>query len=748
MKQTYKRCLNAGAAFAFLAAYVLGLVSPMVPKAYADAPGTEQPVWCKITGSGIQAQLAANGRGKDGPLTIDVDGYVKVNNQIVAHDRSDKLDAACARQYTNTVAIPEGIADVCGKGNDTVPLTGQNYTVAVDSGWLQDGQDQAKTVRTITYQAKAGSTFAYNEQNVTDGWVYSTDRTQVTYRYTDWATACPAQPKQINTPEGIADVCGVGNDTVPLAGAHYTVKTDSGWQSDAPDPVKKKRAITYQAEAGYMFMQSEGWTYSADRTEATYVYTDQATPCKLQIPTCTVSSGSALVTDMGGVGIGEDGTATLETDGLHMRTVIPNNPGEEGKEAYVGWSRTVTPYSLAEVGKPSLDYTNTNGTQPGMRMTVALNDGSGRTIELVGEPTVPGYGDNWWVLDPATGTGTTVDYGVGSGMGYINFAPLNAYLNRYPGATVKAVGFSMGWGVNGQGVMHSATFGCYTWTFEKAPVVPQSNPVVTNPCGLDIALAVDVSGSIDYDELAQVKAALIGMTNALRGTGTEFSVTVYADEAVVILPMTGDIDAVNAAIENISGDGMTNWEDALAMAGSTLPHRMGNPDMVIIASDGDPTTSNSSGDDLENAVAMANQLKANGVRIVAIGIGDDLNVENLKSIAGPNVNTGSIATTDVITTDFATMAADLANYAKISCPGGRVLGVQSPAAPAAAKTVVPAQLEDTGNSLVLPLMMSTGLMGLAIMVTLRNDMRNDSRLGRLSARLRKSLAAPFVVPTA
>ena len=64
-----------------------------------DNKGTLQPVWCKLTGNGWKAQLSANGKGKNGPLTIDVKGYTKENEQIVAHDRSDKLDAACSEEY-------------------------------------------------------------------------------------------------------------------------------------------------------------------------------------------------------------------------------------------------------------------------------------------------------------------------------------------------------------------------------------------------------------------------------------------------------------------------------------------------------------------------------------------------------------------------------------------------------------------------------------------------------------------------
>lgn len=867
IKRRTNRLVHALTAGLFLVAYGISAATPFLltsqASAYTAPSGTLQKTdkvdICHATSPGnynspnttVAGILhSSGGAGQAGHTNHDGDiippfKYYDDNNVETAYDGKNWTTANQAI-YANGCAalvaprptpLPSGIADVCGKGNDTVPLAGQNYTVLSDTNWQPDGQDKLKTVRTITYKANDGYIFNYDANN---GWVYSEDLTQVTYTFTDQATPCAVPTVKpcvgstgsttVNadvqfadyqdtrtkghyefTPGGLhiwtEDTSGqskvawyhnvtpypltdVGDPNMAYTGTgakpgmQIVIDTNGNGVADDEDGILVGEPSAYGVGkwwSNYNFGVGAGMGYTSYGTLNDYLakmpnakvvavgfslgsgvvgdgtlksltfgcYTwtfEKAAP--LAIKPCTASLGSTVVTDMSNVGVGKDGTASLEKNGLRMKTVMSD---ADGKEAYVNWFTDVTPYSLAEVGKPSLDYTRDSGTSPGMRLTVALNDGSGRTIELVGEPTVPGYGDGWWVLDPATGTGSTVNYGVGSAMGYTNFAPLSAYLTLYPHATVQKVGFSMGWGVNGEGVMHSATFGCYTWTFEKAPVNPQPNPTVSSACGLDIALAIDVSGSIDYDELEQVKAALISMTNALRGTSTEFSVTVFASKATVILPMTGDIDAVNAAIENIDGYGNTNWEDALDKAGGTLPNRMGNPDMVIIASDGDPTASNTSSNHLEDAIAMANKLKANGARILAIGIGDDLIVENLKAIAGPNVNTGNIATTDVITTDFATMAADLANYAKISCPGGKgqgqVKGVQSPASPAP-KNVTPAQLEDTGNSLVLPLMMSTGLMGLAIMVTLRNDMRNDSRLGRLLARLRQSLAAPFVVPTA
>jgi uncharacterized protein YegL len=212
------------------------------------------------------------------------------------------------------------------------------------------------------------------------------------------------------------------------------------------------------------------------------------------------------------------------------------------------------------------------------------------------------------------------------------------------------------------------------------PVQPLANPALAQACGLDIAIVIDNSTSIDESEMAQMKNALTSFTNALAGTPTEFSVTRFASSASVLQPFTNNITAVNTAINGVSnGGGYTNWEDGLLKAGSTLPNRS-NPSLVVFATDGDPTTSNTVGGTdtsqpnahLEPAVVAANTIKNGGTRILALGIGlggDAGSVSRLKQISGPNADTGSVLTSDVITTSFDTLAQALATFATQTCGG-------------------------------------------------------------------------------
>jgi fimbrial isopeptide formation D2 family protein len=215
--------------------------------------------------------------------------------------------------------------------------------------------------------------------------------------------------------------------------------------------------------------------------------------------------------------------------------------------------------------------------------------------------------------------------------------------------------------------------------YYTAPLVIVNNPTLATACGLDISLVVDNSTSIDSGEMTQMKTALKAFTSALDGTPTEFSVTKFASSASVEQAFTNDITAVNAAIDGVpTGGGFTNWEDGLSTANGTFPNRAGNPDLIVFATDGDPTTSNTVGGTDTNqpnahlapAVTVANTIKTSNKRILSIGIGlGGSSLTRLQQISGPITDNGNILTSDVITSDFSTLAADLAEFASQTCGG-------------------------------------------------------------------------------
>ncbi|MDD2482786.1 MAG: VWA domain-containing protein [Candidatus Shapirobacteria bacterium] len=220
--------------------------------------------------------------------------------------------------------------------------------------------------------------------------------------------------------------------------------------------------------------------------------------------------------------------------------------------------------------------------------------------------------------------------------------------------------------------------GIATFEVKSTTPAPVTNPTLSQVCGLDIAIVIDVSGSINNTELNQMKSAFTGFVDALNGTPTQFSVTQFDTTADILQPFTSDFTAVKTKINSAGGGDCTNWDDSIFKANGTFGGRADKPDLILFASDGNPNTIiNGSGcganesTALNAAVGKANIAKTAGRRVLTLGIGNELSVENLKAISGHNVNTGSVLTSDVITTDFSGLAAQLATFAKQTC-GGKI----------------------------------------------------------------------------
>lgn len=209
------------------------------------------------------------------------------------------------------------------------------------------------------------------------------------------------------------------------------------------------------------------------------------------------------------------------------------------------------------------------------------------------------------------------------------------------------------------------------------------------PCslgGIDIALVIDRSSSIDGSELSQIKTEVKSFINTLSPTSTEFSITVFGTTASVIKEFTSKIGELTDTLDSIStttseanGPGATNWQDALIKAESTLPGRS-NSDLIIFISDGTPTKyydvnnilsgpGNSTDQaTLDAAISIAERIKAGGTTILTLGIGDSLVVENLEKISGAGTS-GLNFSTYTISTNFNTINSDLSIITATTCSG-------------------------------------------------------------------------------
>jgi hypothetical protein len=154
------------------------------------------------------------------------------------------------------------------------------------------------------------------------------------------------------------------------------------------------------------------------------------------------------------------GHYTVQGTGLHVWT-----DGSTSTDKVAEYVAAAAP--LAEIGEPSLDYTPTSGTTPpGFQLIVDFDDdGSGDGI-LVGEPTF--YGNDWWATN---GSKTFVKAAAPShtgGSGSANHGTLDQWRVAFPNAQVLAFGFSLGSGVQGDGVINAIEFDGTRYTFAAA----------------------------------------------------------------------------------------------------------------------------------------------------------------------------------------------------------------------------------------------------------------------------------------
>ncbi len=211
----------------------------------------------------------------------------------------------------------------------------------------------------------------------------------------------------------------------------------------------------------------------------------------------------------------------------------------------------------------------------------------------------------------------------------------------------------------------------------QAAVQPASNPSLSQSCGLDIALVLDNSSSIDSNELTQMKSAFNDFVTTLSVTPADFSVTKFNTTASVVQSFSSNAATVNAAINSVTTttNGSTNWQDGLVKTLGTFDPRVDVPNIIVFASDGNPNKYGNPAQgpgngfnqaSLDAAVTEANTIKAGGTRIVTLGIGgttgsDALNPDNLKAISSADAYYNA--------NDFVDLAATLQTLATDMCGG-------------------------------------------------------------------------------
>lgn len=185
----------------------------------------------------------------------------------------------------------------------------------------------------------------------------------------------------------------------------------------------------------------------------------------------------------------------------------------------------------------------------------------------------------------------------------------------------------------------------------------RNNPDVPSKCGLDVALILDLSGSVGAD-LPLLKGAADTLIDTLRGTPSRIAVFSFAytspaaggsnHPSLQPISTVAGANAAKSIYANWTVGGGTNWDRGIASASNAAEHY----DVAIVITDGNPTNwgvstgstgANGSGSnnrirEVEEAVFSSNGMKAQRTKVVALGVGagvQDANTGfNLRAISG------------------------------------------------------------------------------------------------------------------
>jgi len=135
-----------------------------------------------------------------------------------------------------------------------------------------------------------------------------------------------------------------------------------------------------------------------------------------------------------------------------------------------------------------------------------------------------------------------------------------------------------------------------------------------------LTFVVDVSGSMDYENrLGLVKQALGLLLSELR-PDDRVGLVIYGSRGQVVLPHTGDLEAIRRAVESLHSEGSTNAEEGLVLAYDLARRgfREGAINRVVLCSDG---VANVGATGPESILERIGEEARGGVELTTVGFG-------------------------------------------------------------------------------------------------------------------------------
>jgi hypothetical protein len=178
-----------------------------------------------------------------------------------------------------------------------------------------------------------------------------------------------------------------------------------------------------------------------------------------------------------------------ELGGVRVTTDAP----ADSQSKAAGYFAAALP--LADAGEPSMSYTQYSGVRPSVQLVTDFDDDGTADAILVGETI---YGRDWWVPGSAK---QFVKDGAPShvgGSGSENHGSLPEWRAKFPNARILLAGWSLGSGVEGDGVINAITVGLTKYTFSganRAPHAPDLAATTTAGGTVQVTLvATDADG--------------------------------------------------------------------------------------------------------------------------------------------------------------------------------------------------------------------------------------------------------------
>lgn len=199
-----------------------------------------------------------------------------------------------------------------------------------------------------------------------------------------------------------------------------------------------------------------------------------------QVPTTTACqvSASLVTTDLDTWNTSEtraNGHNQIVDDGLHIWTDFGVTGSPDPRKA-AGYYATDFPLSGTgnQTIAASIDYQATAGITPGLQLVTDFDNNGTPDGILVGEAV---YGNSWWLSTSSAPFVQTNAPNTGGGYGSAWYGTINEWLAKFPDARVKAIGYSLGSGVDGDGILKRISLGCVDYTFDLEPdTEPECTP--------------------------------------------------------------------------------------------------------------------------------------------------------------------------------------------------------------------------------------------------------------------------------